>query len=65
MQIKNFFTHDIFHFDARAVKRFRGCVADFMLVDIYFTKYSIHSFMLTLQSSQQRVRKIRRRRMES
>ena len=29
------FTHDIFCLDARAMKRFRGCVADSILVDVY------------------------------
>ena len=32
----NFFTHDIFHLDARAVKRIRGCVADFNLVFVHY-----------------------------
>ena len=31
----DFFTHDIFRFDARAVKRIRGCVADSILDDLY------------------------------
>ena len=31
----NFFNHDIFHLDTRTVKRFRGCVADFILFNIY------------------------------
>ena len=30
-----FFTHDIFGFDARVVKRIRGCVADVILVVVY------------------------------
>ena len=34
-----FFTHDIFHFDATAVKRTRGCVADFILVIVYGTMF--------------------------
>ena len=29
------FIHEIFSLDARAVKRLRGCVADFILVDVY------------------------------
>ena len=33
--IQHFFTHAIFRLDARAVKRFRGCVANFILVDIH------------------------------
>ena len=32
-----FFMHEIFRLDARVVQRFRGCVADFMLVDVYST----------------------------
>ena len=31
----SFFTHDIFCLDVRAVKRIRGCVADFMLIVVY------------------------------
>ena len=31
----NFFIHDIFLLDATAVKRIRGCVADFILVVFY------------------------------
>ena len=35
-----FFIHEIFRLDARAVKRFRGFVADFMLVDVYSIRAS-------------------------
>ena len=34
-QFSAFFTHDIFHFDARAVKRIRGCVENFIWVVVY------------------------------
>ena len=32
----NFFNHEIFRLDAKTVKRIRGCVSDFILVDVYY-----------------------------
>ena len=44
----NFKTHVIYRLDARAVKQFRGCVADFLLVDVYVyrhrTRWLLRSF---------------------
>ena len=43
-----FKTHVIYRLDARAVKQFRGCVADFLLVDVYVyrhrTRWLLRSF---------------------
>ena len=37
--IQYFFTRDIFCLDATVVKRIRGCVADSILVDVYWQTY--------------------------
>ena len=39
-----FIIHDIFHLDARAMERIRGCVTIFILVAVYYLRPPTNSF---------------------